>query len=132
MSVILTAAMRKKARDISKRDMTKKRKIIRKVGQLGIDGKPKLTTSFDVDTATPEKTSEKKKVSFSRDILHVWVDGTPVETTAYITDSGYDVDLFFDFCGRSGHIYSDVEGKEMMNYLLVDDELIGQEYQAEK
>ena len=49
----------------------------------------------------------------------------------YITDQGYDVDLFFDLEGTQGHIYSDVEGHEMMNYLLIDGEIKAQDYQVE-
>lgn len=50
---------------------------------------------------------------------------------SYITDKGYDVDLFFTVAGMEGHIYSDVEGHEMMNYLLLDGEMKGQDYQVE-
>ena len=49
----------------------------------------------------------------------------------YISDKGYDVDLFFDLEGAQGHIYSDVEGHEMMNYLLINGEIKAQDYQVE-
>ena len=41
------------------------------------------------------------------------------------------MDLFFDLDGVEGHIYSDVEGHEMMNYLLIDGEIKAQEYHVE-
>jgi hypothetical protein len=31
-----------------------------------------------------------------------------------------------------GHIYSDVEGNEMMNYLLLDGDIKGTDYQSEE
>lgn len=51
---------------------------------------------------------------------------------SYITDKGYDVDLFFVIDGMEGHIYSDVEGHEMMNYLLLNGEIKGTNYQVEE
>jgi len=39
--------------------------------------------------------------------------------------------LFFDLGGNEGHIYSDVEGHEMMNYFLLNGEIKGQDYQVE-
>ena len=41
------------------------------------------------------------------------------------------MDLFFDLDGAQGHIYSDVEGQEMMNYLLINGEIKAQDYQVE-
>ena len=55
----------------------------------------------------------------------------PIFFQSYITDKGYDVDLFFDLGGNEGHIYSDVEGHEMMNYFLLNGEIKGQDYQVE-
>lgn len=51
---------------------------------------------------------------------------------SYITDKGYDVDLFFVIDEMEGHIYSDVEGHEMMNYLLLNGEIKGTDYQVEE
>ncbi|KAK3603771.1 hypothetical protein CHS0354_023390 [Potamilus streckersoni] len=128
MSVIFgaTSRMTKKSSDIAKRDMSMKTKVIRKVCELGDDGVPKLTTSWVI-----ELNGKEIKVTFSRDNLHVWVNGVGVKTTAFITDKGYDVDLFFEFEDYRGQIYSDVEGKEMMNYLLLNDEIVAQEYQKD-
>lgn len=55
----------------------------------------------------------------------------PLFLQSYITDKGYDVDLFFTVNGIEGHIYSDVEGHEMMNYLLLGGEMKGQDYQVD-
>lgn len=65
----------------------------------------------------------------ARDSMNVYVDDEPVECTAFITDKGYDLDLLFNFGDKKGHIYSDVEGSEMTNYLLFDGECIAQEKQ---
>ncbi|GFN98176.1 hypothetical protein PoB_002468200, partial [Plakobranchus ocellatus] len=48
---------------------------------------------------------------------------------AYITDNGYDLDLLFNLGENKGHIYSDVEGSEMTNYLFFDEHLVGQDKQ---
>lgn len=51
---------------------------------------------------------------------------------AYISDEGYDVDLFFDFDSHKGHIFSDVDNDrdEMINYVLIDDVCMGDCYQT--
>ncbi|XP_061170711.1 uncharacterized protein LOC133180147 isoform X2 [Saccostrea echinata] len=107
MSVILMSCKK----NLANRDMSKKKKIIRKAGKLAQDGIAKLTTA--------------------RDNLHVWIDGEPVETTAYISDKGYDVDMFFDIEGHSGHIFSDVDNDrdEMVNSLNINDNCVAKCYQ---
>lgn len=125
MSVILTAG--RKRPDISKRDMSKKRKLIRKAGNMGAAGVAKVTTGWELDLD-----GTKVKISFSRDNFHVWVNSAPVQTTAYISDEGYDVDLFFSFDSHKGHIFSDVDNDrdEMINYILIDDVCMGDSYQT--
>ena len=49
-----------------------------------------------------------------------------IRLQAYVTDEGYDLDLLFEVDGYRGHIYSDVEGSQMTNYLFVDDQLLAQ------
>lgn len=117
MSVILMACKR----NIANRDMSKKKKVIRKAGHVSQDGVPKLTTGWEI-----EIDSKEFKISFSRDNLHVWINGEPVETTAYISDEGYDVDMFFEIEGHKGQIFSDVDNDrdEMVNYLLINDECV--------
>lgn len=108
-------------RNIANRDMSKKKKVIRKAGHVSQDGVPKLTTGWEI-----EIDSKEFKISFSRDNLHVWINGEPVETTAYISDEGYDVDMFFEIEGHKGQIFSDVDNDrdEMVNYLLINDECV--------
>lgn len=117
MSVILMACKR----NIANRDMSKRKKVIRKAGQVSQDGVPKLTTGWEI-----EMDCKEFKISFSRDNLHVWINGEPVETTAYISDKGYDVDMFFEIEGHKGQIFSDVDNDrdEMVNYLLINDECV--------
>lgn len=45
---------------------------------------------------------------------------------AYISDEGYDVDMFFEIEGHKGQIFSDVENErdEMINYLLINDQCV--------
>ncbi|XP_022345549.1 uncharacterized protein LOC111138054 [Crassostrea virginica] len=117
MSVILMACKK----NIANRDMSKKKKVIRKAGHLSHDGVPKLTTGWEIEIDAKEY-----KISFSRDNLHVWINGEPIETTAYISDEGYDVDMFFEIEGHKGQIFSDVENErdEMINYLLINDQCV--------
>ncbi|XP_048745843.2 fas apoptotic inhibitory molecule 1-like [Ostrea edulis] len=117
MSVILTAGKR----NIANRDLSKKKKVIRKAGHLSTDGVPKLTTGWEI-----EIDSKEFKISFSRDNFHVWIDGQPVETTSYISDEGYDIDMFFEIEGHKGQIFSDVDNDrdEMVNYLLINDKCV--------
>ncbi|XP_061170704.1 uncharacterized protein LOC133180147 isoform X1 [Saccostrea echinata] len=122
MSVILMSCKK----NLANRDMSKKKKIIRKAGKLAQDGIAKLTTGWEI-----EIDGKEYKISFSRDNLHVWIDGEPVETTAYISDKGYDVDMFFDIEGHSGHIFSDVDNDrdEMVNSLNINDNCVAKCYQ---
>ncbi|KAL4220258.1 hypothetical protein ACF0H5_020665 [Mactra antiquata] len=115
----------KRSDEIAKRDMSQRKKVIRKVQELGGHGKIEITKAWTI-----ELPSQTFRISFSRDNLHVWVNGKAVETTSYITDQGYDVDLFFAIADMEGHIYSDVEGNEMMNYLLLNGEIKGTDYQT--
>ncbi|XP_052218950.1 uncharacterized protein LOC127836375 [Dreissena polymorpha] len=117
--------MKRSSNEINTRDMSTKKKVIRKVQELSGDGKVQVTSAWTIDMS-----NSQYRVSFSRDNLHVWINGTAVETTCYITDHGYDVDIFFTLEGHEGHIYSDVEGHEMMNYLLINGEIKGQDYQT--
>ncbi|XP_052784615.1 uncharacterized protein LOC128220305 [Mya arenaria] len=116
----------KQSSEINKRDMSLKKKVLRRVQELPDDGKIQVTSAWNIDV-----TGQQFRVAFSRDNLHVWINGKAVETTSYITDKGYDVDLFFKISGQEGHIFSDVEGAEMINYLLVEGEMKGQDYQVE-
>ncbi|RUS80945.1 hypothetical protein EGW08_011296 [Elysia chlorotica] len=117
MSVILLAG-RKKA-------IGKKRKVVKKVG-VGCEGKePTMTASWRLTTS-----GKKACISFSRDNMNVYVDGEPIECVAYITDNGYDLDLIFNLGTKKGHIYSDVEGTEMTNYLFFDEQLVAQDKQT--
>ncbi|WAR28894.1 hypothetical protein MAR_014598 [Mya arenaria] len=93
-------------------------RLLTRVQELPDDGKIQVTSAWNIDVT-------------ARDNLHVWINGKAVETTSYITDKGYDVDLFFKISGQEGHIFSDVEGAEMINYLLVEGEMKGQDYQVE-
>lgn len=115
MSVILLSG-RKKA------IANKKQKVIRKVGKADKSGNVEVTAAWNLKLG-----GRPCNVSFSRDTMHVYVDGVHAECTAYITDSGFDLDLLFDFEGHRGHIYSDVEGSQMTNYLFIDDECIAQQ-----
>lgn len=115
----------KQSSEITKRDMSQRQKIIRKVQELDNDGIVHITTLWTV-----EMPDGLHKISFSRDNLHVWINGNAVDVTCYITDKGYDVDIFFSLPrGVEGHIYSDVEGPEMMNYLLIGGEIVATDYQ---
>lgn len=127
MSVMFAARKKRPAlsSQISERDMSKKQKVHRKVQQLSEDGKVKITKAWNVELA-----DQTYRVSFSRDNLHVWINGQAQETTCYITDKGYDVDLFFTLGDVNGHIYSDVEGMDMFNYLLIDGTIVAEDYQA--
>jgi len=95
------------------------------VGRAAEGDEPAMTCSWRVTSA-----GKKSSISFSRDNMNVYVDGEPIECTAYITDNGYDLDLLFNLGENKGHIYSDVEGSEMTNYLFFDDLLVGQEKQT--
>ncbi|XP_059160392.1 uncharacterized protein LOC131943980 [Physella acuta] len=117
MSVILLSG-RKKA-------IAEKKKVIRKVGKIAEGKEPAVTALWKVTTG-----GRKVTISFSRDNMNVYVDNNPIECTAYITDSGYDLDLLFNLGENKGHIYSDVEGTEMTNYLFFDDQLVAQEKQT--
>ncbi|XP_012942997.1 uncharacterized protein LOC106012994, partial [Aplysia californica] len=117
MSVILLAG-RKKA-------IGTKKKVVKKVGKLGDGEVPSITASWKVTSS-----GKKASISFSRDNMNVYLDGSPIECTAYITDNGYDLDLLFNLGQNKGHIYSDVEGSEMTNYLFFDDQLVGQDKQT--
>ncbi|CAL1545298.1 unnamed protein product [Lymnaea stagnalis] len=117
MSVMLLSG-RKKA-------IAEKKKVVRKVGTLAEGKAAKMTASWKVTTG-----GKKAAISFSRDNMNVYVDGSPIECTAYVTDNGYDLDLLFGLGENRGHIYSDVEGSEMTNYLFFDDQLIAQDKQT--
>ncbi|KAK7489307.1 hypothetical protein BaRGS_00019415 [Batillaria attramentaria] len=65
--------------------------------------------------------------SEARDSMHVYVDDVDTECTAYITDEGFDLDLLFGIEDHRFHIYSDVEGNEMTNYLFIDDACVTQQ-----
>ncbi|KAK3773401.1 hypothetical protein RRG08_014270 [Elysia crispata] len=117
MSVILLAG-RKKA-------IGQKKKVVRKVGAAAEGREPTLTASWRL-TAN----GRKANISFSRDNMNVYIDGQPIECVAYITDNGYDLDLIFNLGEKKGHIYSDVEGTEMTNYLFFDEQLVAQDKQT--
>ncbi|KAK3095122.1 hypothetical protein FSP39_010586 [Pinctada imbricata] len=93
----------------------------RKAGHLASDGVAQKTTGWEIEIE-----ERKYKIVFSRDNLHVWIDGYAVDTVAYISDAGYDVDLFFDLDGYKGHICSDVENDRdiMNNYLLINGDCV--------
>ncbi|CAG5131141.1 unnamed protein product [Candidula unifasciata] len=101
-----------------------KKKIVKKVGKLDEGKAPAVTATWRVVAG-----GERKNISFSRDNMNVYLDGSPIECTAYVTDGGYDLDLLFNVGENHGHIYSDVEGTEMTNYLFFDDQLVAQEKQ---
>ncbi|KAK6195371.1 hypothetical protein SNE40_000818 [Patella caerulea] len=102
-----------------KAECQKKKKIFRKVGVLDKSGEPKLTHSWTVCVDGKQTT-----IAFSRDNMYVLVDGEQVQCTAYITDKGFDLDLKFNIQSNNVHIYSDVEGHKMTNYLFLNDELV--------
>ncbi|XP_076453669.1 uncharacterized protein LOC143288892 [Babylonia areolata] len=115
MSVILIS-QRKKA--MNKRD----KKIIRKVG-CNYDGG--MTLGEETASWKLQIDGRDMRISFSRDTMNVIIDDENVEVAAYLHDDDYDVDLIFELDGHKGHIYSDVEGPDMTNYLFVDDKLVG-------
>ncbi|BFZ00537.1 hypothetical protein BsWGS_03576 [Bradybaena similaris] len=117
MSVILLSGRKKL--------LETKQKIVRKVGKMDVGQAPSITATWRVVAG-----GDRKTVSFSRDNMNVYVDGSPIECTAYVTDGGYDLDILFDVGGNHGHIFSDVEGSEMTNYLFFDDQLVAQEKQS--
>ncbi|KAK7489364.1 hypothetical protein BaRGS_00019472 [Batillaria attramentaria] len=93
-----------------------------RVGKLDKSGKPEITASWNV-----KLDGKPCKISFSRDSMHVYVDDVDTECTAYITDEGFDLDLLFGIEDHRFHIYSDVEGNEMTNYLFIDDACVTQQ-----
>lgn len=93
--------------------------IVRKAGEMRKGQSACLTCCWEVQIGT-----EMVRISFSRDILHVWISGNPVETTAFISDQQYDVDLDFEIHpGCYGHIFSDVDDSrtEIKNYLFINE-----------
>ncbi|KAK7090647.1 uncharacterized protein [Littorina saxatilis] len=116
MSVILLAG-RKKA------ITQKNKKIIRKAG-CASDG---FTLGEETGSWRVLLNNKEVIICFSRDTMNVMVDGVCVDAMAYVTDEGYDLDLLFEVDGYRGHIYSDVEGTEMTNYLFCDDKLLGKQ-----
>ncbi|KAI8770594.1 fas apoptotic inhibitory molecule 1, partial [Biomphalaria glabrata] len=125
IEVSLAAAMSILLLSGRKKAITEKKKVVRKVGKLADGQDPVVTASWKVTSG-----GKKTAISFSRDNMNVYVDGNPVECTAYVTDKGYDLDLLFNLGENKGHIYSDVEGTDMTNYLFFDDQLIAQEKQS--
>ncbi|PVD19039.1 hypothetical protein C0Q70_21598 [Pomacea canaliculata] len=85
---------------------------------VNLGGQGETTASWTVPLDGKDVT-----ISFSRDNCFVVVDGEQMECTAYISDQGFDLDLIFDFDDHRVHVYSDVEGSEMTNYLFIDDQL---------
>ncbi|XP_064614991.1 uncharacterized protein LOC135479158 isoform X2 [Liolophura sinensis] len=125
MSILLMARRRRRKTT----DGKAKQRAIRKAGFCLYDSKakPLLTKAWEVSID-----GSNCRVSFSRDNLHVWINGEPVEVTAYISDQGMDVDLYFDVTTHKGHIFSDVEGSEMTNTLYMDDDIVAQHQFSEK
>ncbi|XP_041378719.1 uncharacterized protein LOC121390940 [Gigantopelta aegis] len=94
----------------------------RRVGTCKEDGIARITTRWKL-----EINGEEIDVAFSRDNYHVYIDGVPVEANAFPSDQEYDLDITFSLKGMKGHIYSDVEGPEMVNYLWVNNQLVAKE-----
>lgn len=64
--------------------------------------------------------------SMNRNIYCVIFENYDPVLQAYISDEGYDVDMFFEIEGHKGQIFSDVDNDrdEMVNYLLINDECV--------
>lgn len=108
-----------------KKAIIEKKKVVRKVGAASKGKEPTITSSWRITNR-----GKRAVVSFSRDNMNVYLDGSPIECVAYITDNGYDLDLIFNLGEAKGHIYSDVEGTEMTNYLFFNEQLVGQDKQT--
>lgn len=97
-------------------------KVIRKAGVLDKNGIAQLTKKWTLILDNQEVV-----LSFSRDNLHVWINKVSAEPMVYISDRGYDVDLFVDYNQHKIHIFSGVEGQKITNYLFIDDHMVGQD-----
>ncbi|XP_060084242.1 uncharacterized protein LOC132563501 [Ylistrum balloti] len=97
-----------------------RRVVVRKAGEVEKGKDACLSCAWEVDLE-----GQKIRISFSRDNLHVWITGDPVDTTAYISDHKYDLDLDFEICpGYRGHIFSDVNDNrtEIKNHLFINEQ----------
>lgn len=102
------------------RKQPERRVLVRKAGEVEKGKDACLSCAWELPLGGQKK---EVRISFSRDNLHVWIDGQPVETTATITDQKYDVRLDFEICpGYSGYIFSDVNRSrtEITNYLFIN------------